>query len=71
MLCVSGCVKRVFVGAGADAELEANTSITQSFVHATDDEKVGGTGGSEKERKTAGEREEFRSQHSLGGSPVE
>lgn len=44
MLCVSGCVKRVFVGGGADAELEANTSITQSFVHATDDEKVGGEG---------------------------
>lgn len=36
----SGCVKRVFVGASEDAELEANTSITQSFVHATDDEKV-------------------------------
>jgi predicted aldo/keto reductase-like oxidoreductase len=36
----SGRVKRVFVGASEDAELEANTSITQSFVHATDDEKV-------------------------------
>jgi hypothetical protein len=47
----------VFVGGGADAELEANTSITQSFVHATDDEKVGGEGRSEKkERRRAKER---------------
>ena len=34
-----GEVKRVFVGTAADAELEANTAVSQAFVHATDDEK--------------------------------
>jgi superfamily II DNA/RNA helicase len=29
----------IFVGGGVDAELSANTSVEQQFVHATDDEK--------------------------------
>jgi len=34
-----GSTTQLFVGAGADAELEANTAVTQTFVWATDDEK--------------------------------
>ena len=31
--------RQVFIGTSADAELEANTSVTQVFMHATDDVK--------------------------------
>jgi superfamily II DNA/RNA helicase len=31
--------RAVFIGGGADAELEANRAVSQLFVHATDDEK--------------------------------
>jgi superfamily II DNA/RNA helicase len=34
-----GRTRQVFIGTSADAELEANTAVTQVFVHATDDEK--------------------------------
>ena len=30
----------MFVGTGLDAELEANKAVSQTFIHATDDEKV-------------------------------
>jgi len=30
---------RVFIGTNADAELEANKAVSQTFIHATDDEK--------------------------------
>ena len=32
-------VVQIFVGTGEDAELEANKAVSQTFVHATDDEK--------------------------------
>ena len=32
-------VKRVFIGTSADAELEANTAVSQTFIQARDDEK--------------------------------
>jgi len=35
----SGQLKQVFVGASADAELEANTAVSQTFVQARDDVK--------------------------------